>query len=72
MEYLFFDDEGQLQISDDQVKTLNEEFKTLMRSIYSNISQKYEILTSAVVQDVEMGLIDFPVKASDFHPEKLR
>lgn len=70
-EYLFFDDEGLLTISEEQVKALNSEFTSLMKSIYSNMAKKYEDIVKNIVTDADLDHIDFPLIALDFNTEKL-
>lgn len=71
-EYLFFDEDGLLQISEEQVKTLNLEFTSLMKQIYQNVAKKYEDLIKSVVQDADIDHIDFPLITTKFNSEKLK
>ena len=70
-EYLFYDDEGLLTISEEQVKALNSEFTSLMKSIYGNMAKKYEDIVKNIVTDADLDHIDFPLIALNFNTEKL-
>ena len=60
-----------LTISEEQVKALNSEFTSLMKSIYSNLAKKYEDIVKNIVTDADLDHIDFPLIALDFNVEKL-
>jgi hypothetical protein len=70
-EYLFYDDEGLLTINEEQVKALNNEFTSLMKSIYVSLSKKYEEVVKNIVTDADLDMIDFPLIAVTFNIEKL-
>lgn len=70
-EYLFFDDNGLLTISEEQVKALNSEFTSLMKSIYQNLTKKYEDIVKNTITDNDLDQIDFPLIAAKFQVEKL-
>lgn len=70
-EYLFYDDEGLLTINEEQVKALNNEFTSLMKSIYVSLSKKYEEVVKNIVTDADLDMIDFPLIAVAFNIEKL-
>ena len=60
-----------LTISEEQVKALNSEFTSLMKSIYNNLAKKYEEIVKNIVTDADLDYIDFPLIAMNFNQEKL-
>ena len=70
-EYLFFDEEGLLTVNEEQVKALNSEFTSLMKSIYVNVAKKYEDIVKNIVTDNDLDHIDFPLIAVNFNVEPL-
>lgn len=62
-EYLFFDDNGKLTVSETQVKALYIEFTSIMRSVYKNLSKKYEEIVKAIIMDSDLAHIDIPMLA---------
>ena len=70
-EYLFYDDEGLLTVNEEQVKALNSEFTSLMKSIYTNVAKKYEDIVKNIVTDADLDHIDFPLIAVNFNIDKL-
>ena len=70
-EYLFYDEEGLLTVNEEQVKALNSEFTSLMKSIYVNVAKKYEDIVKNIVTDNDLDHIDFPLIAVNFNVEPL-
>lgn len=60
-----------MTVDEEQVKALNGEFTSLMKSIYANIAKKYEDIVSNIVTDADLDHIDFPLIAVNFNIDKL-
>ena len=60
-----------MTVNEEQVKALNSEFTSLMKSIYVNVAKKYEDIVKNIVTDNDLDHIDFPLIAVNFNVEPL-
>ena len=60
-EFLFFDEQGLLNISEERVKTLYGEFTSIMKSVYKNVCAEYENIVHGILTDADYDKITFPL-----------
>jgi hypothetical protein len=64
-EFLFHNDEGCLAINEEAVKALSNDFVSIMKGVYTDLSAKYDQTVNAILaESSDNSGIDFPLVAA--------
>lgn len=60
-EFFFYDENGDLTINEERVKTLYFEFTSVMKAVYAGIAKKYQEIVASIIVEPELDSVDFPL-----------
>ena len=70
-QFFFCDENGELNISAKQVRSLYNYYTDTLRNIYKNLRKKYLEASDVVADGLYGSNLDFPVSISEIQPESL-
>ena len=71
-EFLFYNDEGHLSISEEAVKALSNDFVAIMKGVYKELSEKYDLTVNSVLaESTDNTGVDFPLVSASVECKSL-
>lgn len=62
-EYLFCNDNGHLEASEEAVKALSADFQQVLTGVYESMQAKFEATMNVILQENDLENVDFPLIA---------
>lgn len=71
-EFFFYDENGDLSINEERVKTLYYEFTSVMKSVHGSVAKKYQDVVGSIIVEPELDEVDFPLVITKISIEGLK
>ena len=71
-EYLFCNDNGILEVSEEAIKALSADFQQVLSGVYDSMLSKFEATMNVILQENDLDNVDFPLIASKLQHTSLQ